>query len=481
MFKRLNQLVIPTQIPHAKRHPAELLVKFIILSGLATLSNVTLFKALNLDLASTISVFAAVAMFSCLLALRFFGMLFATYLLVSIVCLSISASALASGGIQSSFIFWMTVAPLGTSMILGKEHGKVVAGLCTIMFSAVLALSLIYLPDPHIPSYIKSSLSAGVAIGVSILSLIFTSNFQSMKDQAFEALDERNQAIERIINNVSSGFLIIDRQLRILPGYSKSCHALLKQETLEGQCLASLLERDERRKVHLQLIWEQVFDDYMPEEVTLGQSPQRFQISDRHYLALDGKAVREANNQIVGILFTINDVTKLIEAERRNDMNQQLLQILRNREAFSDMIRESREFLDELQKHLGKQSAMSMRILHTMKGNTASFGLTAIAGVIHDIESQDVLKLEDLKAIRLGFDDYLKDNHEIIGISSLESVSDVRYSITASKVMDLKRLFENASSHQEALKDHGRPAATHQSEHGQTCQAADPGRRGQNR
>ena len=73
--------------------------------------------------------------------------------------------------------------------------------------------------------------------------------------------------------------------------------------------------------------------------------------------------------------------------------------------------------------------------VHTMKGNTASFGLENVAKLIHSIESKDELTRGDIDAIKIEINRFLRENEELLEIDQLDSVSATNYYVSDDEIM----------------------------------------------
>ena len=89
----------------------------------------------------------------------------------------------------------------------------------------------------------------------------------------------------------------------------------------------------ERMAGHYRLMVEQVFEDILPEDLSLEQVPARHVIEQgegseyiRRVLNLEGSVIRGKDTKIMAILFTVNDITSLEAAETENKKNSALYQ-----------------------------------------------------------------------------------------------------------------------------------------------------------
>jgi len=226
----------------------------------------------------------------------------------------------------------------------------------------------------------------------------------------------RSGAIRTILDHVPFGLLRIDASLCVLEGTSTACDRLLTRGggAIAGRPLAELLGLQERERSHFESVCGQVFDDVLPEEVCLGQLPERIRSGER-VLSLSGSVVREPSGAIASVLFTIADVTSLDDAERETARIRGVLQVLRFRTRFADFVMPFVATLDSLIRRDAADEVVR-RELHTAKGVFAQFGIVDVAHLIHEVEDHTRIAIEDLAAVRDAVVGVLARNEELWGI-----------------------------------------------------------------
>ncbi|MGH1340222.1 MAG: ATP-binding protein [Nannocystales bacterium] len=248
---------------------------------------------------------------------------------------------------------------------------------------------------------------------------------------------ERTRAIRTILDNVAFGFVLVGRELKVLPGFTRSCNELFgREEIVAGTPLIELLGADDNRKWALEILLEQVFEDLMPEETTLEQIPSRFPIGDR-VLSMKASVVRGDDDEVVSMLLSISDVTALEEAQREAQRNGALVSILGKRVAFGRFVADARNLLEQARDE--EDQAVIRRLVHTVKGNAASWGLVDVASVAHAVEDEEVITAEGLQLVDSAMAGFLQDSEEILGISYGPD-TDPTCSVTRSKVRELRKL-----------------------------------------
>lgn len=255
---------------------------------------------------------------------------------------------------------------------------------------------------------------------------------------------KRTRDLKVILDNVTFGFLVIDRDLIVQDGYTASCSALLGRGGLAGvHVLDALGVESKRERDQYLLCADQVFEDLLPEELLLDQLPKRFEVGKR-VLRVEGRTIRDDDNAVTGLLMTISDISALEAAERQSRMNKTLLIILKQREAFRHFIADTKAQLALAHESLDDQ-AYVRRVVHTIKGNSASYGLETIATKIHAIEDGPAISHGALDAIADSFRRFLDEHDEVLEIDFDETDEDV-FQISSARMEELRAMIEAGTS-----------------------------------
>lgn len=227
---------------------------------------------------------------------------------------------------------------------------------------------------------------------------------------------ERTRQIQSILDNVVFGFLVVDRDGRVQPGFTASCTELLGAPVHEGQALAELLQvQDTAAEETLEMGLDQVFDDFMPEQVSLEQIPSRYPIGAR-ILRCEGRTIRSDEGDVQAILFTLSDVTDLEAARKRAHDNAVLVRILQQKPAFAAFVEDAHARLEATGRSLDDQRFVR-RAVHTVKGNAASYGLDEVAQTAHEVEGSPSITADGVHTVRASLDAFLERHSAILGLS----------------------------------------------------------------
>lgn len=251
---------------------------------------------------------------------------------------------------------------------------------------------------------------------------------------------ERTRDVRTILDNVSFGFLLVGADSRVVGDYSRSCHALLGSNDLAGRPLAEVLgAADSRQRVMLEAGIDQVFEDIMPEELSLGQLPSRYVMGART-LSISGAAVRDESGAVYRILVTISDITELETAQREMRHHRLLVNILRQKEWFRILLTEFFAQLGAARAAIAAGDQVTVRrAVHTIKGNMATCGLDAIAKAAHEIEENDAICEPHLALLEASAREFLTDNADVLGFLSEGTQS---FQVSEERVSGLEHIIE---------------------------------------
>jgi hypothetical protein len=236
-----------------------------------------------------------------------------------------------------------------------------------------------------------------------------------------EALvDERTETIRTILDNVASGFLMIDRGATIIPGFTRSCHGFLGSALREGENLIKILKLRPTVEKKFRMALNQIFEDQMPLEATLGQLPSHV-LSHGKYLHLEAAGVRDRRGVLQHLLLTITDATELRKRKIEAQRNRSLLKILRDIDGFRQFVAYSHEAVQKLKQlqpeAQGSASREAHFILHTLKGNCLVFQLQDIARFLHQLEEQSTISSTEIEALEEQFKKFLTRHASLLRTS----------------------------------------------------------------
>ncbi|AKU94838.1 Signal transduction histidine kinase CheA [Labilithrix luteola] len=252
---------------------------------------------------------------------------------------------------------------------------------------------------------------------------------------------QRTEAVKTILDNVTFGFLVINRELTVQPECTKSCHRLFGADKVEGENLCQLLGMNERARLTFGLSADQVFEDVLPEEASLAQMARKFPTQDGRVLRIDASAVRSKQGDVTGLLLTISDMTALEAATKESNNNRTLVNILRQKEAFRVYLVDARHLIDSARRAVGaNDQAGARRALHTLKGNSASYGLDTLVETIHHVEEDLTVKATQVDDVEHALRTFIESNKRVLEIEFEEVEQREGFAVTHEQMAQLKAL-----------------------------------------
>jgi two-component system chemotaxis sensor kinase CheA len=132
-----------------------------------------------------------------------------------------------------------------------------------------------------------------------------------------------------------------------------------------------------------------VLDELLPLDVALAQLPDKLVHGPRafslRYLPF------HKQDRVDGILVVIADITERLAREReeaeQNDLMQAFKRLIVDRSGFASFLRDGTEMVESIcTGRLDGDLVLLKRAIHTLKGNSASMGLAAVARLCHELE-----------------------------------------------------------------------------------------------
>lgn len=202
-------------------------------------------------------------------------------------------------------------------------------------------------------------------------------------------LDARNDDMRLLLDNVQQGFLTIGRDGVLAAERSAQVTRWFGERTAET--LADLVQDGAPAFAEdFRMAWEQVDEDLLPVECNLDLCPSELSIDDRtievSYRALGG----EVDGAWSGVLVVMSDITSQRERERLEADQREVLhlldRIMRDKQGFLEFFAEGERQVKLIASDEIESEVLLARVIHTLKGNSAVFGVHRIADRCHEME-----------------------------------------------------------------------------------------------
>lgn len=227
-------------------------------------------------------------------------------------------------------------------------------------------------------------------------------------DARTSTIREQQSQMKLILDNVAEGLITVDLEGNISGSGSKVLTDWFGEPTANQSVAEWLTEKDAKFAEWFELSLESVTDGFLPQEVAISQMPSSISVGDRNYTVsyqlIDTRAETppeheqreferpENLEEPKKMLLVITDVTEaLIKAAtqaRQAELLELFQHINRDRSGFLEFLSEAEQLMVEFSE--GKYDDLDhlKRLVHTLKGNAAIFGMGTLSGLCHTIETK---------------------------------------------------------------------------------------------
>jgi two-component system chemotaxis sensor kinase CheA len=221
-----------------------------------------------------------------------------------------------------------------------------------------------------------------------------------------DRINARNGQMRLVLDNVGQGFISLD-----LSGAVSEERSRVVDEwfgSLDGSpklwdCLARL---DPDVGQYFEVAWSAVVEQILPMELLFEQLPK---IVRKGELTLQLTYRPIFNHGALGnTVVVITDITHRLERERSEQRQREMLSVHRrltaDRPAFDEFFREATRLVQSICGAGAVEASLLRRQVHTLKGNSALFGLESVAALCHTVEDHlgEVGTLDDTDRKRLA-------------------------------------------------------------------------------
>lgn len=303
--------------------------------------------------------------------------------------------------IEMHFYFFALLAMLA---LYGNPMSVVVAAVTVAVHHLMLWL---YLPESifnyDAPVWVVAVHAAFVVVEAAASCFIARNFFdnviglEKIVQARTAALDGRNADMRLVLDNVDQGFLTIDREGTLSAEHSAIVEVWLGKLPTGAKFSEYLGETNAEQGIRFELGWDEVLEDIMPLELCLDQLPDSLDIGVQHF-SLSYRPIMNGE-ELDKCLIVMSDVTAEIERQRSEQEQLETLRIfdrvLSDKVGFLEFFRESDSLVERvatMQAELAGESEPDFtqlkRVVHTLKGNSAIFGIQTIAEICHEMESK---------------------------------------------------------------------------------------------
>jgi len=204
-----------------------------------------------------------------------------------------------------------------------------------------------------------------------------------------DALDSKNRDMRLLLDNVQQGFLTIDREGRLTQERSAAVDRWFGAPAAGATWFDYLATLSAEFAQKARIGWEEVVADIMPVELTLEQMPRRLTLNGTAHYRIDYRPIGAAE-PYEQFLVIVTDVTTDVEHEHIEQEAREAIavfqRVLVDRSGFETFFEEGANVVDLLVQKRSHDLCVIKRAIHTLKGNSALYGLPSVATLCHQLE-----------------------------------------------------------------------------------------------
>ena len=284
------------------------------------------------------------------------------------------------GGILSSTSAWLTAYPLIAVLALGGRSARVWVA------ATGVGVAALYFNTP-LDDWNNDFGPAGFYTFGRVVSVWFCYRmailFEDQAENIMARLDARRADTRLLLDNADQGFVSVDATGAMGTEASAALERWLGPRPESGRLQDWVARVDPGAAEWIELVFDSLTSGFMPFEVCADQLPRRF--------CADGRPLRLALRPMAGqtrFLAVVTDLTAEIGRELAEESARETATLV---EMLATDRQGVRGFVDELGglvRRLGDDlpRVEEHRVLHTIKGNAATYGITSIARYVHQVE-----------------------------------------------------------------------------------------------
>jgi HPt (histidine-containing phosphotransfer) domain-containing protein len=221
-------------------------------------------------------------------------------------------------------------------------------------------------------------------------------------------LSSRNHDMRLILDNANEGFLTCTLDGSIGSEYSSIIEKWFGKPTVDTKLWDLLmLHESKARRAIFKSGWSQFVDGYLPFEVCADQMPSVIQHEGKCF-SPSFMPIYGQDKELLRIMVVIMNITAKVEADRKDRLQQELLAtfqaLSKDRAGFLEYFADAEAMIKTLNNRgPGLDKDIQFRIVHTLKGNSAQFGLITVAEACHELESKLRVLDEPLTLAEISF------------------------------------------------------------------------------
>jgi len=396
----------------------------------------------------------------------------------ALLCVMVTWTGQAEG---ANFLF-IYMYPLLTIMLLGMRYGITLSAI----LGAMISLEMFIPGMAHFNYIFDFSIRMAVNYFLVCAVMIVIESTRRTKDRLIEnqnskeksllkELAQERDIIQTMKDNINQGIFLMDKELRILPNYSKPLVAIFSyyDSELAGKNFLDMLSAslDARQLQTIKGYFGMIFSKSKSAKVLESANPIsefEYRVSDRiKILTARFRLIEEAEADplIIGI---IQDITREKEFEKELQAQKEA-QELEMRDmfdviqvdplVFQDFIEDTESNFEHINSILKDKSLTEKQVLtkffqdvHAMKSNALILGLQTFSKKLHALEDEikavsgnDRINMEDVLGLAIKLEEIMQEKDSYIRIIKKIEVFKVSNQIDTVLINSLTKAVERVS------------------------------------
>jgi signal transduction histidine kinase/HAMP domain-containing protein len=282
-------------------------------------------------------------------------------------------------------------AELSRQILIAASATATLIAIMLVGFTRVLVvrrLARLAAAAEHLERGESASIDRGADDEVGCLAHALSQMAQAVAEREAR-IQTQNKGMRLVLDNVAQGFITVG-----IDGVMSSERSAIVDRWFgapeKGATFSSYVDPHVGGNYgwHFEMALEQMREDVLPVELVLDQTPKRLvgmgRIFDLAYTAITKE------DKVERVLIVISDVTAEVAHEQMERDQRELIALFErisvDRSGVEEFLAEAAGLLATLRAKPGVKE--QRQLLHTLKGNCATYGLETYAGLAHRIESE---------------------------------------------------------------------------------------------
>lgn len=201
-------------------------------------------------------------------------------------------------------------------------------------------------------------------------------------------IDAANAGMRLVLDNVDQGLVTVTVAGEVTGAQSEAVTRWLGPVPAGTTLWKALSVHDPKSARWLEAGWSMIVDDFMPLEVTLEQLPTRVKAGERT-LSIGYRPIFEGK-RLERLLIVFTDVTAALHSAQVELQQRETLsmfeRVMRDRSGFVEAFEDCARLVKAIVMIGDRDLSVVRRQVHTLKGNSATIGLSSFAATCHEFE-----------------------------------------------------------------------------------------------